>query len=110
MSKYTLDNCKHVVETFFNYCVVICAHENSEAFNPMVAICSHIIVTVTFKVLIQNQFIGTCMSWVKCISARLTGAKSVSQWVDFGRMGCEGWTTHTSDIHPSLQLALRRVN
>ena len=54
----------------------------------MVAIWHHIIVS--FKVLAQKVFIGSWISWLKCISERLTVAKSIFWWVDVICMGCEG--------------------
>jgi hypothetical protein len=50
----------------------------------------------------QKGLIWTLISWVKCSSERMTGSKSVSWWADVGRIGCEGWAAHKSDIHPSL--------
>ena len=41
----------------------------------MVTTWHHIIVS--FKVVAQKEFIGTLLSWVKCIGERLTGEKRV---------------------------------
>ena len=50
--------------------------------SAMVAIWHHIMVQ--FKILAQKGFIGTWIFWIKCISERLTGAKSVFSLVDVG--------------------------
>ena len=47
--------------------------------SAMVAIWHHFIVV---KALAQTWFIGIRIFWVKCISERLTGVKSVYWWLD----------------------------
>ena len=72
-------------------------------FNPlsvMVAIQHHIIVS--FKSFSTERVIGIWIPELKCISERLTWAKSVFWLVDFGRMGCSSLAAHSTDIHQSL--------
>jgi hypothetical protein len=59
-------------------------------------------------------FIGTWVSYDKCIKKRLTGVKYVFWWVDYEHMGCEGQAAHKFAIPLILasqeQLALGGLN